>query len=77
MAGAGPMAVDQFSERTRLRLRYAQEWLNAQAASGFVDYDPDAQSYKLSPKRPRCWRTTPARPSWAGVRMPDVDVFQH
>src|SRR6516225_2981461 len=50
MAGAGPMTVDQFSERTRLRLRYALEWLNAQAASGFVDYDPRAQTYALSPE---------------------------
>ncbi|MET0541369.1 MAG: class I SAM-dependent methyltransferase [Variovorax sp.] len=48
MAGAGPMTVDQFSEKTGLRLRYAQEWLNAQAAAGFVDYDPKAQSFALS-----------------------------
>ncbi|GAA4340111.1 class I SAM-dependent methyltransferase [Variovorax defluvii] len=50
MAGAGALTVDQFSERTGLRLRYAQEWLNAQAASGFVDYDPGAQTYALSPE---------------------------
>lgn len=50
MAGAGPMTVDQFSERTRLRVRYAQEWLSAQAASGFVDYDPNAQTHTLSPE---------------------------
>lgn len=50
MAGAGPLTVDQFSERTRLRLRYAQEWLNAQAAAGFVDYDAATQHYTLSPE---------------------------
>ena len=50
MAGAGPMTIDQLSETTRLRLRYAQEWLNAQAASGFVDYDPSTQTYSLSPE---------------------------
>ncbi|WP_076998209.1 class I SAM-dependent methyltransferase [Variovorax sp. KK3] len=50
MAGTGPVTVDQFSERTGLRLRYAQEWLNAQAASGFVDYDPGAQTFTLSPE---------------------------
>src|SRR5690349_17347806 len=50
MAGAGPMTVDEFSERTHLRLRYAQEWLSAQAASSFVDYDPEAQTYALSPE---------------------------
>ena len=50
MAGAGPMTADQLSEKTRLRLRYAQEWLNAQAASGFVEYDPREQTYALSPE---------------------------
>ncbi|MDM0113667.1 class I SAM-dependent methyltransferase [Variovorax sp. J22R133] len=50
MAGAGPLTVDQFSEKTHLRLRYALEWLNAQAASGFVDYDPKAQTYTFSPE---------------------------
>ena len=50
MAGAGPVTADQLSERTGLRLRYAQEWLNAQAASGFVDYDPGAQTFALSPE---------------------------
>ncbi|WP_213955345.1 class I SAM-dependent methyltransferase [Variovorax sp. dw_954] len=50
MAGAGPMTLDQFSDKTGLRLRYAQEWLSAQAASGFVDYDPKAQTFALSPE---------------------------
>lgn len=50
MAGAGPMTADQLSEKTGLRLRYAQEWLNAQAASGFVAYEPGAQTYALSPE---------------------------
>jgi len=50
MAGAGPMTAEQLSEKTRLRLRYAQEWLNAQAASGFVEYDPARETYNLSPE---------------------------
>ena len=50
MAGAGPLTPDQLSEKTRLRVRYAQEWLNAQAASGFIDYDPGTETYALSPE---------------------------
>jgi SAM-dependent methyltransferase len=50
MAGVGPMTADQLSEKTRLRLRYAQEWLNAQAASGFVEYEPAEQTYTLTPE---------------------------
>ena len=50
LAGAGPMTADQLSAKTRLRLRYAQEWLNAQAASGFVEYDPGDQTFTLTPE---------------------------
>jgi SAM-dependent methyltransferase len=50
MAGAGPITADDLSEKTGLRPRYAQEWLNAQAASGFVDYEPRTQTYSLSPE---------------------------
>ena len=50
MAGAGPMSADALSAATGIRLRYAQEWLNAQAASGNVDYDAATQTYSLSPE---------------------------
>jgi SAM-dependent methyltransferase len=50
MAGAGPMTPERLSDKTGLRLRYAQEWLNAMAASAFVDYDPGEQTYTLSPE---------------------------
>jgi SAM-dependent methyltransferase len=50
MAGAGPMSADRLSAKTGLRVRYAREWLNAQAASGFVDYDPVEETYALSPE---------------------------
>jgi 2-polyprenyl-3-methyl-5-hydroxy-6-metoxy-1,4-benzoquinol methylase len=48
MAGAGPMDADTVSEATGIRLRYAQEWLNAMAASGYVDYDAKTDRYRLS-----------------------------
>ncbi|HWS76725.1 MAG TPA: methyltransferase domain-containing protein [Quisquiliibacterium sp.] len=48
MAGAGPMSADTIAERTGIRLRYAQEWLNAMAASGYVEFDPASESYTLS-----------------------------
>lgn len=31
--------------------RYVREWLNAQAAGGYVDYDPAAGRYSLSPEQ--------------------------
>ena len=48
MAGAGPMDAEAVSEASGVRLRYAQEWLNAMAASGYVDYDAQTDRYRLS-----------------------------
>ncbi|HTA10957.1 MAG TPA: class I SAM-dependent methyltransferase [Streptosporangiaceae bacterium] len=47
LAGAGPLTPAELSERTSTNERYVREWLNAQAAGGFVEYDPDTSRYTL------------------------------
>ena len=47
LAGAGPTTPDELAERTATDVHYAREWLNAQAAGGFVDYDPTTGGYTL------------------------------
>jgi SAM-dependent methyltransferase len=47
LAGAGPTTAAQLAERTVTGKHYAREWLNAQAAGGFVDYDPETGRYTL------------------------------
>ena len=39
MAGAGPMTSAELAQKTGTTERYVREWLNAQAAGGFVTYD--------------------------------------
>jgi SAM-dependent methyltransferase len=39
MAGAGPLTPAQLAARTGTSERYVREWLSAQAATGYVDYD--------------------------------------
>ncbi len=51
MAGAGPLTASQLAERTGLAERYVREWCNAQAAGGFVDYEPDGNRYSLAPEQ--------------------------
>jgi 2-polyprenyl-3-methyl-5-hydroxy-6-metoxy-1,4-benzoquinol methylase len=51
MADAGPLAPEALAERTGTAERYVREWLNAQAAGGFVDYDPDSGLYSLPPEQ--------------------------
>jgi 2-polyprenyl-3-methyl-5-hydroxy-6-metoxy-1,4-benzoquinol methylase len=51
LAGAGPLSAAELAERTGTSERYVREWLNAQAAGGFVEYDPDSGRYTLPPEQ--------------------------
>jgi 2-polyprenyl-3-methyl-5-hydroxy-6-metoxy-1,4-benzoquinol methylase len=46
MAGAGPLSAAELAMRTSTTERYVAEWLAAQAASGYVDYEGDGR-YRL------------------------------
>lgn len=59
MAGAGPLTSGQLSDKTNTNERYVREWLCAQAAGGYVDYDPTTGRYTL--------------PSEQGVALTDPD----
>ena len=47
MTGAGALTAFELAERAGLAERYVREWLNVQAAGGYVDYDADADAYRL------------------------------
>lgn len=47
MSGAGGLTPAELAERTGTHERYVREWLNNQAASGYVDYEPDKGTYEL------------------------------
>ena len=47
MAGAGPLTPAELAQSTGTAERYIREWLNAQAAGAFIDYDPDTGRYTL------------------------------
>lgn len=51
LAGAGPLSSTELAQRTGTAERYVREWLNAQAAGGFVDYDPESGRYTLPPEQ--------------------------
>jgi SAM-dependent methyltransferase len=51
LAGAGPLSPAELAERTGTAERYVREWLNAQAAGGYVGYDPDSGCYTLPPEQ--------------------------
>jgi SAM-dependent methyltransferase len=51
LAEAGPSTPAELAARTDTAERYVREWLNAQAASGFVSYDPETHRYELTPEQ--------------------------
>jgi 2-polyprenyl-3-methyl-5-hydroxy-6-metoxy-1,4-benzoquinol methylase len=51
LAGAGGLSPVELAERTGTAERYVREWLNAQAAGGYVTYDPDSGRYTLPPEQ--------------------------
>ncbi len=51
MAGAGPITSRELARRTGCAERYVREWLNSQAAGGYVDYHPVSATYELSPEQ--------------------------
>lgn len=65
MADGRPTTADDLARATGLRPRYALEWLNAQAASGFVDHDASADTYALSPEAATVF-TDEASPAFMG-----------
>jgi SAM-dependent methyltransferase len=45
---SGPATPAELADRTSTHERYVTEWLAAQAASGYVSYDPDGGRFSLS-----------------------------
>jgi SAM-dependent methyltransferase len=51
LADAGALTPAELAQRTAVSERYVREWLNAQAAGGYVEYDPDGGTYMLAPEQ--------------------------
>jgi 2-polyprenyl-3-methyl-5-hydroxy-6-metoxy-1,4-benzoquinol methylase len=50
MAADGPVTAIELARRTETAERYIREWLDAQAAAGYVTYDPATKRYALPPE---------------------------
>lgn len=47
LRGAGPLTAAEAARRTGLIEPYVREWLRAQAAGGYLSYDPDGDRFAL------------------------------
>jgi 2-polyprenyl-3-methyl-5-hydroxy-6-metoxy-1,4-benzoquinol methylase len=65
LAAGGPLTSSELAQRTGSSERYVREWLNAQAASGWVDYDAATQRYSMSPEQALMF-ADPMSPAFVG-----------
>ena len=61
MADGQPVTAGELAARTGTQERYVREWLNVQAASGFVVYDAERRRTCCRPSTRSCSPTTRAR----------------
>lgn len=47
----GPLTSDELARHTKTHERYIREWLAAQAAGGYVEYDPQTRRFTLPPEQ--------------------------
>jgi SAM-dependent methyltransferase len=50
LGSAGTASADELAERSGIAPRYAQEWLAAQAANGYLTYDAGTESFTFAPE---------------------------
>src|SRR5205823_11759213 len=48
LAESGPLTPAELAKKTNTNERYVREWLNAQAAGGYVMYDAESGRYSMS-----------------------------
>lgn len=51
MADGEPVSAGELAEKTNTDERHVREWLSAQAASGYVEYDPGSDKFRLPPEQ--------------------------
>lgn len=64
MADSRPVTPAQLAERTGCDERYLTEWLSAQAASGYAEYDATTQAFRLTEEQALAL-TSPDNPLFA------------
>ncbi|MGA8568867.1 MAG: class I SAM-dependent methyltransferase [Candidatus Binataceae bacterium] len=51
LAAAGPLTSAELASRTGTAARYVQEWAAAQAAGGYINFEPATERFSISPEQ--------------------------
>ena len=76
MAGAGELSSAELAKRAGVDERYVREWLNANAASGYVKYNAATASYSLPAEQAMALAVEDSPAFLAGAYQLIYSVFQ-
>jgi ubiquinone/menaquinone biosynthesis C-methylase UbiE len=51
LSKSGSISSQQLADKTNTAERYVREWASAQAASGYIDYDPSSKTFSMTPEQ--------------------------
>ncbi len=51
LTNTGPMTSEELAQSTSTAERYVREWASAQAASGFIAFNPESQKFSMTPEQ--------------------------
>ena len=72
---AGPQSSAELADNTNTNERYIREWLNSQAAGGYVLYDKATGKYSLSEEQELCLANPDGPVDLAGASLLVQDFF--
>jgi SAM-dependent methyltransferase len=75
LAAEGPCSSSQLAAATGTLERYVREWLAAQAAAGYIDYDPATGRFSLSPEQALVFAEDDSPASFVGVFYTLASMF--
>jgi 2-polyprenyl-3-methyl-5-hydroxy-6-metoxy-1,4-benzoquinol methylase len=76
LAGGGSQTADELAARAGCHSRLIEEWLNAQTASGYCEYDPSSRRYRLTPEQAACLADEDS-PTFLLANMGIVSTLHH
>src|SRR5262245_40426050 len=65
MAGKGPLRIEEVATASGLQPRYVEEWLKGMASAGYLDYQPEAQTFALPEEHAYLLASEGSTISWA------------
>jgi len=76
LAHNGPLDSPEIAKRAGCSERYVREWLNSQAAGGYVVYHPSSETYELTPEQAKVLadEDSPSIP-WGAYTTPPPPPF--